>query len=121
MASLADAWSFPVAGFSTFGELFGISINQTLSAIAFFDPQGQPFQDDFVDNFAIHYARYQNYFTRSKLNRQSMLNTLRSDIIWKIAEHLDFVKTIEGSLKEVSGIRGVMESIRDTVIKASQG
>lgn len=30
-------WKMPVAGFSTFGELFGININQTLTALVFFN------------------------------------------------------------------------------------
>ena len=119
LGTVADAWPVPVAGFSTFGELFGININQTLSAIVFFDPEGQPFRDDFVDSFPVAYGRYQNYFTRCKLNRLRILNRLRSDVVRQIADHLGFVHQIETSLKEVAGIRGVMDGIRSTVLGAA--
>ena len=119
LPALGDAWNIPVAGFSTFGELFGININQTLSALVFFDPQGKPFRDEFVDNFAIHYGRYQNYFTRCKLKRLQILNQLRSDVIGRITEHLDFVRKIGESLDEVAGIRGVMDGIRQAVLSSA--
>jgi hypothetical protein len=118
LTRLGDAWPMPVAGFSTFGELFGININQTLSAIVFFDPQGEAFKDDFVSQFPIHYGSYQNFFTRARLNRLQILNNLRSDVIWRIADHLDFVKKIDESLREVSGISGIMDGIRQAIVNA---
>lgn len=116
LTRLGDAWPIPVAGFSTFGELFGININQTLSAIVFFDPQGETFKDDFVAQFPIHYGSYQNFFTRARLNRLQILNNLRSDVIWRIADHLDFVKKIDESLREVAGISGIMDGIRQAIV-----
>lgn len=41
----------PVAGFSTFGELLGVNINQTLSAIFFYALDQNVFEDDYVENF----------------------------------------------------------------------
>jgi hypothetical protein len=58
----------PAAGFSTFGELLGININQTLCAVVFFDvPEGTEFTDDYSDNFAIHYGRFKSYFLHRRL------------------------------------------------------
>jgi hypothetical protein len=40
-----------LAGFSTFGEILGLNLNQTLTAVFFFRvPEGTPFRDDYVDN-----------------------------------------------------------------------
>ncbi|WP_430912932.1 methyl-accepting chemotaxis protein [Methylobacterium sp. sgz302541] len=116
LSGLADAWQVPAAGFSTFGELFGININQTLSAIVFFDPGANTIKDPMMDLFPVHYARYQNYFTLCRLNRVEVLNRLRSDIIQNITSYLDFIGTIENSLQEIGGISGVMEGIRRTIL-----
>ncbi|WP_304610545.1 methyl-accepting chemotaxis protein [Oryzibacter oryziterrae] len=105
---------FPVqaAGFSTFGELFGININQTLSAIVFFADVEKDYKDDFIDNFPIHYARFVNYFTGRRLKRVEILNKLRSGVIEQIAEHLGVTAKIENVLAEVSGVGQVMDGIR---------
>ncbi|MFX5328538.1 hypothetical protein ABTD12_20550, partial [Acinetobacter baumannii] len=47
-----------------------------------------------------------------------ILNNLRSDVIWRIADHLDFVKKIDESLREVSGISGIMDGIRQAIVNA---
>src|SRR5205085_11658339 len=46
----------PVAGFSTFGELFGINVNQTLTAVVFFDTREKPLRDPFIEMFPVHYG-----------------------------------------------------------------
>ena len=40
---------FPVVGFSTFGELLGVNINETLSAIFFYKQENGVFSDVLVD------------------------------------------------------------------------
>ncbi len=75
----------PMAGFSTFGELLGVNINQTLSALLFFRVgEGEAFADDFVDHFPIHYAAFRNSFTACALNRMTQLNRMRR----VVADHL---------------------------------
>ncbi|WP_092043034.1 methyl-accepting chemotaxis protein [Methylobacterium pseudosasicola] len=116
LADMAGLWDMPAAGFSTFGELYGININQTLSAIVFFDPGEAPFHDPMMDIFPVHYGRYQNYFALCRLNRLQILNRLRSDIIGNITSYLDFIGTIESSLHEVTGITALMDGIRRTIL-----
>ena len=70
-----DLWSAPAAGLSTFGELFGINVNETLSAIVFFEDRAG-YRDEFLDAFPIHYARFVNYFTKCALKQAHMLNSL---------------------------------------------
>ncbi|MDR3425191.1 MAG: ATP-binding protein [Alphaproteobacteria bacterium] len=64
LAELSRTWPMPVAGFSTFGELFGININQTLTALVFFDTTKNSYRDRFIAEFPVHYARFFTYFTR---------------------------------------------------------
>ncbi|NFV78984.1 FIST N-terminal domain-containing protein [Magnetospirillum aberrantis] len=79
LSGLDGLWNCPTAGFSTFGELLGININQTLSAVFFFQVEGeQQFSDHFVDGFPVHYGNFQNHFTSSRLARLELLNELRS-------------------------------------------
>lgn len=109
-------WPAPVAGFSTYGELFGININQTLSAIVFFSDVQQDFQDEYLDNFAIHYASFVTYFTRNRLKRVEILNRLRTGVIEKISDYLDVSSKIEGTLSEISNIGEIMSGIRTAMV-----
>lgn len=109
-------WPAPVAGFSTYGELFGININQTLSAIVFFSNVQQDFADDYLDNFAIHYASFVNYFTRNRLKRVEILNRLRTGVIDKISDYLEMSSKIEDTLSEISNVGDIMSGIRAAMV-----
>jgi uncharacterized coiled-coil protein SlyX len=111
--STGGIWPVPVAGFSTFGELFGININQTLTAIAFFDDTG--FEDPFIEQFTLSYARYMNYYARCSLNRAEILNRLRTNVIDRIADYLGLTAKIETALSEMSEIGGVINRIRSAM------
>ena len=105
-------WPAPAVGFSTFGELFGINVNQTLTAVGFFEAGNVPYKDDFIDQFPIHYAKFVNYFARCHLNRAEILNKLRTGVIDGISQHLGIAAKIETVLTEVGDIGGVMDGIR---------
>ena len=77
------------AGFSTFGELLGININQTLCAIVFFDlSSGVTFNDRYVDDFVVQYGRFKSYFLHRRLaladfqtrSRQRLIELFRSEL-----------------------------------------
>ncbi len=119
LAALDDLWRAPAAGFSTFGELFGININETLSAIVFFEDQ-PGHRDDFLDAFPIHYARFVNYFTTCALKQARMLNTFRSGIIGRMASQLEFVKEIEIALEKTSEMREAMERVRGAIFASAK-
>ncbi len=74
-----------MAGFSTFGEILGLNLNQTITAVFFFRvPEGTAFRDDYVDNFVAHYGEFKAFFLR----RQSAKLTGLSRVIAKqIAEY----------------------------------
>lgn len=64
-----------VAGFSTFGEILGLNLNQTLTAIFFFRvPCGTNFRDDYVDNFVAHYGEFKAFFLRRQISKLSGLS-----------------------------------------------
>jgi hypothetical protein len=131
LARMGDIWKMPVAGFSTFGELLGININQTLSAVIFFDTRTQPLKDSFVDNFPIHYANFCNYFTSHKLNRMTLLNQVREDIVTRLTDYLSsgvsagegrqdaFSTKVENALKETSNISNIVEDIRSVMVSSA--
>ena len=57
-----------IAGFSTFGEILGLNLNQTLTALFFFMVnEGQQFRDDYVDNFPIHYGEFKAFFLKRQV------------------------------------------------------
>lgn len=58
----------PVVGFSTFGEILGLNLNQTLTSIFFFDVSNeQKFSDNYVDNFVFHYSNFKAFFLNRRL------------------------------------------------------
>ncbi len=87
----------PAAGFSTFGELLGVNINQTLTAI-FFYPATAAFSDDFVDRFPVHYANFKNYFYRRELARAQMTGQMKSRVIAELNGYKSFAAQLMASL-----------------------
>lgn len=89
LSQLATFAQVPSAGFSTFGELLGININQTLCAVLFFDVSGgASFRDRYVDDFVVHYGRFKSYFLHRRLaladfqarSRQRLIDIFRSEL-----------------------------------------
>lgn len=89
LQKLDTAFSVPVAGFSTFGEVFGININNTLSALFFFDVgKADAFHDPFMDNFSVHFASFMNFYTGCSLNRSFILSHLQGIVVEHVAEYM---------------------------------
>ncbi|TWB43698.1 methyl-accepting chemotaxis protein [Nitrospirillum pindoramense] len=125
LGGLTGLWTAPTAGFSTFGELLGVNINQTLSALVFFEQvPGQPFHDAIVDNFPIHYASFVNYFTYTTLKRAELMNSLRSGIIHRLIDHFNasagLGEAFDQVLKETHEIRQTINRIRDVVMSSQK-
>ncbi len=58
----------PVVGFSTFGEVLGLNLNQTLTAIFFFHlKEGEHLADEYVDQFVYHYSNFKSFFLQRRL------------------------------------------------------
>lgn len=79
---------FPVAGFSTFGELLGIPINQTLSAVFFYQENPAiPFADEFIDHFPVLYASFRSYFDQLQLKRNQQAIRLKNQLIEELLDY----------------------------------
>ena len=59
----------PLSGFSTFGEILGVNINETLTGIFFFEvPKDKKFKDSYLTNFVENYANFKIFFESRELN-----------------------------------------------------
>ncbi|EPY02361.1 Sensor protein [Magnetospirillum fulvum MGU-K5] len=112
-------YKIPVGGFSTFGELFGINVNQTLSALFFFDRPPGSFADPFLDSFPIQYARFSGYYTQARLSRLSILNQLRSRVIKRLIDHFSSGATlrerIEQAVEKTSQVRLTIQNVQHVI------
>jgi len=124
LSGMANVWPMPVAGFSTFGELFGINVNETLTAVVFFDTREKQLSDPFIDMFPIHYANFVEYFTRSYLNRMILLNQIRENIVSRLTEYLGASAAMSGkvedALHQTSTINHIVEDIRSVILSSAQ-
>jgi len=113
LTGLDGLWGIPAAGFSTFGELLGINVNQTLTAVVFFQvEEGQSFHDTYVDEFAIHYARFAQYFTQIRLNQQQLINQMRKKVIGRLTS---FIEKSSGLTEQLDEVVGRTEDVRRNV------
>lgn len=91
----------PVAGFSTFGELLGININQTLTAIFFYKLEpSTTLEGEYISHFVQKYAGFKSYFLVRKINRQSMINGINKAMLVQMKESVPVIQTIGGTLAE---------------------
>jgi hypothetical protein len=117
LARMGNIWPMPVAGFSTFGELFGINVNETLSALVFFD--GEKADDAFLQAFPVHYARFSGYFTQRALKRMELLNRFRSGMITALSQQMNFIADLENVVRRTTDMNTAMETVRQAIYAAN--
>ena len=70
---LAEVKTFdgiPVAGFSTFGELLGVNVNQTLTALMLYRVgQGESFDDEYMDHYVQRYSAFREFFLKRSVSQ----------------------------------------------------
>lgn len=98
LAHLSTFRDIPVVGFSTFGELFGVNINQTLTAIFFYAVGDDAFEDDYIDNFVQKYAGFKSYFLQRAINRQTMIDAINQAMLGQMKQSMPVLKTIGETL-----------------------
>ncbi|MBI9108868.1 MAG: FIST C-terminal domain-containing protein [Spirochaetales bacterium] len=75
--------NIPVAGFSTFGELLGVNINQTLTALMFYRVKpGEKFHDEYIDNYIQKYSAFKEFFLKRTINQMKHIMKIK-DQVWK--------------------------------------
>ncbi|WP_334157349.1 methyl-accepting chemotaxis protein [Oryzomicrobium sp.] len=87
----------PAAGFSTFGEILGVPINQTLSALVFFDGPG----DDLMADFPMAYADYAGHYAQRALYRWEALHSLQSAVVEKVVDYQHGLSPLLSSLPQL--------------------
>ena len=85
--------NIPLAGFSTFGELLGLNINQTLTALFFYEVENEnDFYDEYVDNFVHKYAKFSAYFTQREIHKYQLIAKVRTAVINSLKEAFPLIK-----------------------------
>ncbi|ACT06929.1 methyl-accepting chemotaxis sensory transducer [Dickeya chrysanthemi Ech1591] len=72
----------PAAGFSSFGEILGVPINQTLSALAFFDHDVKA-----MTHFPVEYAAYAGHYAQRALRRWEALHDIQSTVVKQVVDY----------------------------------
>lgn len=87
-------------GFSTFGEVLGLNLNQTLTALFFFQvAAGERFRDHYIDDFVFHYANFKTFFLERRIQRLSgMIQQLSASIL---ADALDQKSVVTQSMQVI--------------------
>lgn len=91
--SLKTFNDIPLAGFSTFGELLGLNINQTLTAIFFYEVEDEnDFYDEYVDNFVHKYAKFSGYFVQREIHKYQLIAKVRMAVINSLKDAFPLIK-----------------------------
>ncbi|WP_312689371.1 methyl-accepting chemotaxis protein [Kosakonia sp.] len=72
----------PAAGFSSFGEILGVPINQTLSALVFFNHRVKA-----MAHFPVEYASYAGHYAQRGLRRWEALNDFQTGVINRVVAY----------------------------------
>ena len=112
------------AGFSSFGEISGLHVNETLTAIFFYHvPAGTAFSDDYIDSFAAQYAACHAFFFNRTIDRQSHIDSLKDEIIQLFRDYQaklpSIVTTIMKMSQDVEVIQSAVKEMSDGI--AEQG
>ncbi len=80
----------PVAGFTSFGEILGIHINETATAIFFFKVgENDRFFDNVVDKFPYFYSEYHDYYGLRSVNGERIISALRQRMLSSLLDSSD--------------------------------
>ncbi|WLS79174.1 methyl-accepting chemotaxis protein [Erwinia pyri] len=72
----------PAAGFSSFGEILGVPINQTLSALVFFNQDVKA-----MTQFPVEYAVYAGHYAQRALRRWEALNAIQTRVLNRVVDY----------------------------------
>ena len=109
----------PVVGFSTFGELLGVNINETLSAVFFYHVKqtdgGMGFSDEILDSFHLQYSQFKTYFLQRKLSRLELIDTIHKLMLKQLGSSIPTLKSASDTLELVNRDFAQMETHLDEV------
>ena len=92
-----------------------------MTVVVFFDAKDKDYSDPFIEKFPLYYAKYANYFTKSKLKRMEMLNSLRSNVINILTAHYDssaeLNEQISDTMRQTDSIRNKVADLEKSITK----
>ena len=115
-ADLFDGIS--VTGYSAFGEIAGMHINETLTAIFFYQISGGSFYDGYMDRFPSVYALCQKAFLEHDIARLQIIDKLKDGIM---GEFHVYRSEMTGMAKTMAQIGESAESVSALIDKLSGG
>ncbi|SDF35667.1 hypothetical protein SPACI_015490 [Sporomusa acidovorans DSM 3132] len=93
---------FSVAGYSSFGELLGLNINETMTAVFFFHiHEGETFCDEYVDNLPVYYSNFEKYFLERHLTQIIIVNKLRGRVIELLNKNSSNIPTVLDNVNQI--------------------
>ena len=100
--SLKTFNDIPLAGYSTFGELLGLNINQTLTALFFYKvEEDEYYYDDYVDNFVDKYSSFFAYFKQRVINKYLLLSRVRTTLLGNLKSAFPLIQDMVNILNFV--------------------
>ena len=109
----------PVAGFSSFGEIAGLHVNETLTAIFFYHvPEGTSFSDSYIDNFARIYANCNSFFFHRVIDRQKHTEDMRDNLIHMFQ---NYQAKMPGIVKTIMNMSNDVDQIQTSIKQLSEG
>ena len=109
---LGDARLFgklPAAGFSSFGEFLGVPINQTLSALVFFERR-----TDAMARFPVQYAAYSAHYKQRSLQRLDALRSVYGGMMDRVLSYQRNVDPLLQALPQLERATGLQSEALDT-------
>ena len=101
----------PAAGLSTFGEILGIPINQTLSALTFFRETAN-YNDPFMSAFPVQYSAFSTHYTQRALQRWITLNGMQGGMMEQVLKYERTVQPVIDTLPSLAtGFRQQAETL----------
>ena len=110
----------PAAGFSSFGEISGLHMNETLTAIFFYKiPAGTSMRDPYVDAFAANYAACQEFFLNRVIARQERVGNIKNQVLELFEEYQQrlpsIIQTILQMSKDVDVVKSSMQDLSNGI------
>ncbi len=119
IAHIDQFQGIPVAGFSSFGEIAGLHINETLTAIFFYQiEEGAQFHDEYISSFARNYANCHAYFFQRVIERHKHTEALKDNIIELFK---DYQVQMPGIVSTIGRISRDVDTIKEAIGQISDG
>ncbi len=100
--SLKTFNNIPLIGSSTFGELLGLNINQTLTALFFYEvSENSTYHDEYLDGFVDKYATFCTYFKEREIHQYQLLSRVRTTLLANLKDAFPLIQDMVNILNVI--------------------